>query len=49
MGAVPVILSGYDRLLPGAVPGHDLISVFNAAGFDTWWISNHPGWGHMTA
>jgi len=45
VGAVPVILSGYDRLLPGAVPGHDLISVFNAAGFDTWWISNHPRLG----
>lgn len=45
VGAVPVILSGYDRLRPGAVPGHDLVSVFNAAGFDTWWISNHPRLG----
>lgn len=45
VGAVPVILSGYDRLLSGAVPGHDLVSVFNAAGFDTWWISNHPRLG----
>ncbi|GCE90749.1 hypothetical protein MSKU15_2350 [Komagataeibacter diospyri] len=45
VGAVPVILSGYDRLRPGAMPGHDLVSVFNAAGFDTWWISNHPRLG----
>ena len=45
VGAVPVILSGYDRLRPGSVPGHDLVSVFNAAGFDTWWISNHPRLG----
>ncbi|MHC0614088.1 phosphoethanolamine transferase [Komagataeibacter oboediens] len=45
VGAVPVILSGYDRLRPGAAPGHDLVSVFNAAGFDTWWISNHPRLG----
>ncbi|AHI24215.1 phosphoethanolamine transferase [Komagataeibacter xylinus] len=45
VGAVPVILSGYDRLRPGAAPGRDLVSVFNAAGFDTWWISNHPRLG----
>ncbi|MFT9375048.1 phosphoethanolamine transferase [Komagataeibacter saccharivorans] len=45
VGAVPVILSGYDRLRPGGGPGHDLVSVFNAAGYDTWWISNHPRLG----
>ncbi|RFD20825.1 phosphoethanolamine transferase [Komagataeibacter melaceti] len=45
VGAVPVILSGYDRLRSGSVSGHDLVSVFNAAGYDTWWISNHPRLG----
>ncbi|MBV1835163.1 phosphoethanolamine transferase [Novacetimonas pomaceti] len=45
VGAVPVILSQYDRVLTSRITEHDLISVFNAAGYDTWWISNHPRLG----
>ncbi|PYD62681.1 hypothetical protein CFR72_10965 [Gluconacetobacter entanii] len=45
VGAVPVILSQFDRVLASRITQHDLISLFNAAGYDTWWISNHPRLG----
>ncbi|WP_281649270.1 phosphoethanolamine transferase [Novacetimonas hansenii] len=45
VGSVPVILSQYDRVMSPRITQHDLISLFNAAGYGTWWISNHPRLG----
>ncbi|MGS0648839.1 phosphoethanolamine transferase [Komagataeibacter melomenusus] len=45
IGSVPVILSRYDRVMDHSILHPDLMTIFNAAGYETYWISNHPRLG----